>query len=464
MYFKVKAGMAAAGLLIFGVLTSGAVAEETISKTVMDGFRRADDICGAVEKIRGLAFKDKVKTDVQSKSDFEKFVRKSVETDYGKEKSVWLVRALVKLGLLEKDFDLTETMVKMLQSQAAAHYDPETKKCYLLQTDVDPLSLDLILSHELDHALQDQHFDLYSFAMKDVEAMRDNGDAAAAKSCLMEGDATLVMMFWMAMKQAGIKEASVAEPVVSLAVGAQAALDYDAIMAMAENNDNPSMAAFGASLKEMKDMPRYLMESLYDEYIDGALMVSFVKSRGGWAAVDELYKNPPQSTEQVLHPEKLVAPRDVPVDVRLPELQKSLSAGWALKDEDVLGELGMRIMFEIWGKKSGADSHAAAASASGWGGDRYYYFTNAVSSGDLLVWKTVWDTEQDAGKFLTAYRVLLATRFPALKKAGKSDSSGKAVFQEWEVEPGRFIKLARTGKTVGVIDTTSRSCLDVMWK
>ncbi|MDD4870146.1 MAG: hypothetical protein PHR77_06265 [Kiritimatiellae bacterium] len=435
-----------------------------ISKVVEDAFKRSESICREVEKIRILKFKNKVITEVQSKEDFKKFVKKSVDEQYGDENANWYVKALVKMGVLEKDMDLTATLIKILEGQAAAHYDPETKKCNLLITDMDPLMLDLVLSHELYHALQDQYFNLYDFILKDVKAMRDNGDAMFGKQCLVEGDATLVMMAWMVIKQGGITDPALADPMVSMAINMQGAMDYDTIMNMAENSATASLGGLTASIKDMKDLPRYFMESIYATYIQGAMMVNFVKTKGGWNAVGDLYKNPPQSTEQVLHPEKLSGQRDLPVDVRLPELKTKLSEKWLLGEEDVLGELGIKILLEIWANKESRDPVAISTAAAGWGGDRYYFLTNNETGKDLLVWKTVWDTPQDAGEFVTAYRMILSSRFPKMRKAGQSNPGDKFMYQIWEIEPGRFLKLVRQDQMVGIIDSTDRSCLDIMWQ
>jgi len=435
-----------------------------LPKTVDDEFKKSESICRDVESVRALKFNARVITEVQTKADLVKFVRKSVDEQYGKAEAEWYIKALVKMGLLEKELNLSDTMVKILEGQAAAHYDPETKKCYLLATDMDAMMLDLVLSHELCHALQDQHFNLHDFAQKDIKAIRDNGDASAGKECLIEGDATFVMMAWMVMKQGGVTDAATADPMVAMAINMQGAMDYDTVLNMAESNIDQSLGSLTTSIKEMKDAPRFFMESLYAVYVQGAMMVNFVKTKGGWDAVNALYKNPPQSTEQVLHPEKLIGKRDVPVDVRMPELKQKLSGKWSLKEEDVLGELGTKILFEIWADKESRDPVAISAAAAGWGGDRYYYWMNDETGKNLLVWKTVWDSPEDAGEFITSYRLLLSARFPKMKKAGQSKAGDKFMYQIWEVEPGRFLKLVRSEEMVGVIDSTDRSCLDIIWK
>lgn len=445
---------------VFPVLSQ----ESGVPKAVQDAFGRSESICRDVEKIRSSKFDKKIKTEVQTKDDFNKFVKKSIDEQYGRDEAAWFVKALVRMGALEKEMDLTETLLKILEGQAAAHYDPETKKCYLLVTDMNAMMLDMVLAHELCHALQDQHFNLYDFTLKDKDAIRDNGDAAAGKECLIEGDATYVMTAWMLLKQANLKDSAAVDQMVSMAINMQGAMDYDSIINMTESMTDSSLGGLATSIREMKDMPRYFMESLYSVYMQGAVMVNFVKAKGGWSAVNDLYKNPPKSTEQVMHPEKLLGKRDVPVDVRMPEVKKDLPNKWMVKEEDVMGELGIRVLLAIWSDKESRDPAALSTAAGGWGGDRYYFLVNTETKKELLVWKTVWDTPQDAGEFITSYRMLLSSRFPKMRKEGQSKPGAGLMYQLWEVEPGRYVKLVRDAETVGVLDSSDRSCLDLIWK
>ena len=50
------------------------------------------------------------------------------------------------------------------------------------------------LAHEIEHALQDQHFDLKTFATP----IKDDGDRQLARSALVEGDGTAVMLEFQA--------------------------------------------------------------------------------------------------------------------------------------------------------------------------------------------------------------------------------------------------------------------------
>jgi hypothetical protein len=164
-------------------------------------------------------------------------------------------------------------------------------------------------------------------------------------------------------------------------------------------------------LDEMTRLPPLVSMPLIEPYFKGAALVSEVWGRGGWAAVGDLYRHPPASTEQILHArEKFFDRRDPPILVRLPAIRPALTE--PPMATDVLGELGMRAYFKTW------DFPTAEAAAAGWGGDRFWVWKR---DGQFTVlWATRWDSENDAKKFLAAYLDTLEPRFPevAIERAG----------------------------------------------
>ena len=77
--------------------------------------------------------------------------------------------------------------------QVAGFYDPFAGKLYI--ADWLPLEMQRpALAHEIEHALQDQHFDLKKFATP----IKDDGDRQLGHSALVEGDATAVMLEFQA--------------------------------------------------------------------------------------------------------------------------------------------------------------------------------------------------------------------------------------------------------------------------
>lgn len=123
----------------------------------------------------------------------------------------------------------------------------------------------------------------------------------------------------------------------------------------------------------------------------GVAYVAAKHAVGGWQAVLAAFGQPPTSTEQLLHPTKLDA--DFPVNVELPPWPEN--AGEAdLIQEDIVGELAIERIL----RERGYDDAVASRSAIGWDGDRLGMWR--LPSGEyVLVWRSVWDREEDAEQF-----------------------------------------------------------------
>ena len=86
--------------------------------------------------------------------------------------------------------DLKKVYLDLLGEQVGAFYDQHTHELFTFSEH--PLTNSqnqVVMAHELTHALQDQHFDLLKLPLE----AKGNDDRALAASALVEGDATLVM-------------------------------------------------------------------------------------------------------------------------------------------------------------------------------------------------------------------------------------------------------------------------------
>jgi hypothetical protein len=262
---------------------------------------------------------------------------------------------LVGLGLVPPDFDYEEGAFRLLEAQLAGFYEPHDKKMYLA-TDLPERAADATLAHELVHALQDQHFDLGSRLAYKPEA----NDRESALQALAEGDATSAMMDLL------LKEAE------------KRAIDVKDDMFAAEVEGSMTGSP------DVAGVPRVLRASLVAPYVDGVMFVHALRRRGieralakgsatddgGWSAVDEAWRRPPDSTEQLLHLAKYDA-REPPESVPVPPPP---GPGFTTAYDDVFGEEGLRIAVEEWVPKK-----SAAAVAKGWGGDRAALFRGEVA-------------------------------------------------------------------------------------
>jgi hypothetical protein len=307
--------------------------------------------------------------------------------------------ALEAFGLIPESLDLASYYPELLTSQVAGYYDPARGYLSLVRrggsilgpggaekAGIEPQRVeDMILVHELTHALQDQHFGLEAFTKGEPIS-----DAAAARLALVEGDATLTMMGYL-----------VGAPVDGLP-GVEKLLTSLA-------DDAGGMSGTAMDLpgsQELSEAPAFFRDSLLFSYFQGYAFAVAVRQKGGQALLDHAFrKDPPRSTEQILHPEKWLGRRDDPVTFVWPDLARELPGATRIAEGD-LGELGIKILL----REALGDAARATAAAEGWGGDRFAVYSlkkkGEKEGSRLLAWITEWDSEADAMEMEAAIRGL----------------------------------------------------------
>ena len=373
-----------------------------------------------VARLRGLTFSREVPTHYQAAGEFQAFVRREIAKELPPARSRDLSAALAHLGFLVKPIDLAQVEEQAMTTQAGAYYDPAAKAFFLVMVPDNELMLDTMSTHKLTHALQDQHFDLTKYLPSDAGI---DDDAATARRFVVEGDATFVMLLYALHGVIGDRISPAVLASLRSQVTVFAAMDVDALKEMSKSQS----AAFGMmdadikkSIDAMDDIPSTVLVPLLASYMKGSLVALTAYEHGGWPGVDALYRDPPASTEQVLHPEaKLYPARERPHRVTLARTADAELTG------NVLGELQWKIYFELWKLP-----HAAEAS-EGWGGDRYA--VTRRKDGRLIGRiATTWDTAGDAAEFASAYLASLAVRFPgagtSAPAAGFARPNGGRVF------------------------------------
>ncbi len=344
---------------------------------------RYAEIEGQVSAIRGLTLKSPVQRATFTREELGKFIAESFARD-NPESLVKGNEAMLKgLLLMPQDQSLRDLYVEMLTSQVAGLYDDTTKKMYVVtDTGVIGPTEEITYAHEYTHALQDQAFTLRSLTGGSI----DQGDRTLARTALIEGDATLLMSLWA---QQNLTPAELQQAVGASDPADQALLDA---------------------------LPAILRETLLFPYLSGLTMnLGAFTAGGGYGGVDSLFANPPDSTEQVLHPDKL-NPREAPVPVAIDAGRiGQLGDGWCVALQDTLGEFQLGVML---GDAAGADKSTADAAAAGWGGDRVA-LVQGPNGASAVVLDTVWDTDADA----TAYNAALAGMVGKLQAAGRSASA-----------------------------------------
>jgi len=355
-----------------------------------------------VASIRGLSFTHPVVYQSLDRAGIRQVVAGKLSEQYTDQEIRNISTGYSALGLLPPAFPLKQTYVNLLGEQIAAFYDQHQHKLFMFQdASLENAQNRVILAHELTHALQDQNFGLLNLALE----IKDNDDRAAAASALIEGDATLVMSQYM------VKD-----------------LSWHTLA------DTVTFSAT-QSMVEIRKAPRYLREMLVFPYLRGQQFCEAAFERGGFPALSEVYKNPPTSTAQILHPEKYFSqPREDPVQVTF---SNTTFQGRQPLSNNVLGEMGMRILLSQY-----VDEVDAERFSTGWRGDRYLVF----DGGKILVWKTVWDSPQAAADFGGVFLSLCSQRFKIGRTISRQAWGGRSIQWHREVSaPDRFFTQITTG-------------------
>ena len=365
-----------------------------------------DEVLKETSELRQLSIIKPVQSSTQSREEIQRAIIKNLNEETSAADLHASEVILKKLGLAPADFNYRDMMVRLLTEQVAGYYEPKTQQFHLADW-IDADGQRPVMAHELTHALQDQHFNLRRFE----KWPKGDSDAELAAHSLIEGDATLAMVLYIA---------------------------NNPLRALTFLKSIGTMA--GAS-EELNKAPRAVRESLLFPYQEGLNWTRELYRLGGWKEVSEAFTTLPQSTEQILHPTKYLA-GEAPVKVALPDLAPLLNAAersqrsgagsrgtrssqrvspapdsrpptpvWKRISSDVEGEFGLYLILDQF-LKSPAESRRAAA---GWGGDRFDLYENATGE-VVYVSISAWDTENDAREFFDAYAKRVQLQYPTAER------------------------------------------------
>jgi hypothetical protein len=384
-----------------------------------DPLERATLIQKDVVDIRGLPFKKAVPMEKQTPAGLGRHMEKEMQDAVPPALAKHFDKIVRRVGLYRGPVidDYRGMMRTVMESQVAAYYDPDTGRVYLLDEGGDALEQGVIYSHELYHALQDQYFDLNGYVS---DKLKLDADQMLARVAVVEGEATYICMVWgiRQMTNGMTPPRALVGPVIAM----QAGMDVAGLREM--------VGASAPGAQDMDKIPPFIIETLVGNYLKGAAFVFAVQGQG-WPAVEKLYKEyPPQSTEQILHPEKWLA-REGAAKFKWPDFGRERALrDWELIDEDVIGEIQWRIIFKV----NGEQAEGAANAAGGWNGDRYAVFKRKGAEDTLLLLRTSWDSAAEAAQFVEAYRRALAVKYQGADEAVAVEQQGTEVFV---VEGGR---------------------------
>ncbi|MFQ5824078.1 MAG: hypothetical protein ACE5JB_08490 [bacterium] len=379
---------------------------ELFSQTPVELQKKVDEIRKEIVEIRGLKFKRPVRVMNQSLEDFGKYLDAIIEKQMPEKRLKHYGKVVKMLGLYRgpelKDF---KSMAKtIMQSQAAAYYDPASETFYVVMQKLPEYMLNSVYAHEIYHGLQDQYFDLDTYLLSQAQG-KLNDDELLARQSVVEGEATYIMTLWTVKKLFG----SIPEPsLLQMTINMQTQMDVSKILDMLKSGvvSQLQQGDLDTAIKAMEKIPRFLIETLVGAYLKGMGFI-FEIQKQGWQKVQNLYTNPPNSTEQILHPEKWLA-GEQPYMFEWPSFKNNaLFADWVLLEENTIGEIQWRIIFAEYDF-----AQIGKAASAGWNGDLYAVFKNKNGKHLLLLLYTSWDSEEEAQEFNSAYQNLLRVKYP----------------------------------------------------
>jgi hypothetical protein len=346
--------------------------------------------------MRKIPFKTEVKRDVTDRGALKDVMLKEFEEEMTPAEFHASDLGMKALGFIPRTLDFKALMVQAYSEEIAAFYDPRTKTMHLIKEPEAALKKPLtlieralgktngfnkdenktVIAHELTHALADQNFDLHALQ----KSIKNDDDRSLALSSLIEGEATLTMVGAQMADWQGEKIAKI--PAENLE------RTFGLLMAF--------MPLAGG--KTLREAPAILSESMLFPYFRGMVFCAKLTNKGGWKALDEAYRNPPLSTEQILHPEKNGANPDVPRAIDLGTL--TVADPWKELGRNVVGEMQAGILLR---------KHGGKGAAVGWDGDQFAVF-EAPDDQIGLVWLSTWDTPEDAKRFANAYARFQSTK------------------------------------------------------
>ncbi len=324
-------------------------------------------IAAQVEQIRGLQPKAAITPVLID----EATLRANLTADFDRENPPRQLAAsqavLTTLGLLPAGTNLRTAYLDLESGQVIGYYSPSQHQLFLVSRSggVGPTQ-EVTYAHEFTHQLQDQNFDLAKLGLD----APDQGDRSLARLALVVGDAVATQSAWMA---AHLTPADLAQ-------------------VLADASDPTAAAA-------LQRAPAILRTTSLFPYTQGYAWVGQLMASGGTAAVNAAFGRPPDSTEQVLHPDRYAA-HEEPILVSVPSgLASALGAGWSASAQDTLGELLLR----TWLSMGGLPLADATTAAAGWSGDRIQLLTGPGGRTALAI-VTAWDSVADASEFAAAAR------------------------------------------------------------
>ncbi len=288
-----------------------------------------------VEGATRLKFRHQPRYALHTPAQISAYLRRQMERKLPPGRLDAIAAAYHLLGLLPDTLAFRNAVLDFNAASVAGFYDPETDTLSC-RTGFGPGQVREVLTHEMVHALQAQYVNLDSL----IDPSRES-DRAFASKAVIEGQAMFAT--------------------IRLLAGGRNVVAYTGVWnALVETVRLRTVAT-----PRTRRIPLLLRESFIAPYLFGAQFMSAWQGYR-WSDSVPFGRLMPQSSEQILHPERYAA-GDAPIDLRFGD-----SVG-PVRIEDVLGEFDLHL---LEAQLSGA-TRLGKVGVLGWGGDRYRVYERA---------------------------------------------------------------------------------------
>lgn len=356
---------------------------------------KTQEIETGIQRFRGLDFTAQVPLVLKTRDQALEMMRKEIARDHTEDEMRIGGLTGAMTGVYPAGMNLKSETMKLLRSQIAGFYDPHEKQMVLVEGAIDAslwgsaanliahrdLVGEMLLAHELTHALQDQHFGIEQM----IDRVKDNDDRDLALKAVAEGDATLAGYGYV--------------------VGN---LDDASIDSIVDRMDDLPRT-FAA---QSADVPMGLSAPMIFQYADGVRFVAEAYRRGGWTAVNAIYADPPRATLQVMYPELYFEHRAQLVDIDLNGYQSALK-DWGKADDDTYGAMLIKLIIQrnLQQNLQGAANPDLAtavpetAVTERWSGDRMIVLQKNHAL--TVLWIVAFQDDESATRFGQIYASIL---------------------------------------------------------
>jgi hypothetical protein len=380
-------------------------------------FQQVDEMVTSLSEITGWKVHKKVPAKMLGKDTFRRYVESRMKETSTSEQQRAEELTLKMFGFIPQDFNLAKETVDLVSEQAAAFYDYNKKRLFILDSTAEGAEQRVALVHELAHALADQQHPLGKYLHKGSP----DDDQSTARQAVMEGQATWLTWAYVTKRNGGKGEVP---------------------EAMIDQLTKTSSSG-GSEYPVFTNSPLYLRESLVFPYNEGLRFQDAVYRKQGRAGFDTVFERAPLSTQQILHPAVYFDNRK-PDEVKLPtqrEVFGKQAGQYRMLAEGSLGELDHSLLLRQY-----VNEKEAVEAAGHWRGGAFRLYETKRDKHPALNFVSEWESQADARKFFDLYQRVMQKKWKRFELQ-QTESAGSVTRLSGSGDSGKF-RLTLLGERV----------------